>query len=67
MARFVERSLLKAEVSSSNPVIGKNYNEHLFIVNCIEKTKIKKKRPAKYLKRPGTKFETITKWLLKQC
>ena len=27
-----------------NPVIGKIYIEHLFIVNCIEKTKIKKKR-----------------------
>ena len=24
----------------------KNYFEHLFIVNCIEKTKVKKKRPG---------------------
>ena len=30
------------EVCGSNPVIGKIYIEH-FTVNCIEKTKIKKK------------------------
>ena len=40
-----EQSLPKPQVRSSNPVIGKNYIEHLFTVNCIEKTKIKKKRP----------------------
>ena len=28
-----------------NPVIDKIYVEHLFTVNCIEKTKIKQKRP----------------------
>ena len=32
-----------SEIRSSNPVIGKIYIEHLFTVNCIEKTKIKKK------------------------
>ena len=31
------------EVHGSNPVIGKIYIEH-FTVNCIEKTKIKKKQ-----------------------
>ena len=35
----------KPEVRRLNPVIGKNSNEHLFTVNCVEKTKIKKKRP----------------------
>ena len=39
MAQLVERSFPKAEVCSSNPVIG----EILFIINCIEKKKIKKK------------------------
>ena len=33
------------EVCGSNPVIGKIYIEHLFTVNCIEKIKMKKKRP----------------------
>ena len=46
MAQLVERSLPIPEVSSSNPVIGKIYIEHCFTVNCIEKTKIKKKRPG---------------------
>ena len=31
------------EVHGSNPVIGQIYIEHLFTVNCIKKTKIKKK------------------------
>ena len=31
------------DVRSLNAVIGKFYSEHLFDVNCIEKTKIKKK------------------------
>ena len=38
VAQLVEQSLLIPEVRSSNPVIG-----NLFTVNCIEKTKIKKK------------------------
>ena len=43
IAQLVERSLPIPEVHSSNPVIGKIYIEHLFSVNCMEKTKIKKK------------------------
>ena len=31
------------EVRSSNPDIGKIYIEHMFAVNCIEKTKLEKK------------------------
>ena len=46
VAQLVEQSLLIPEVRGSNPVIGKIYNEHLFTVNCIEKTKRKKKRPG---------------------
>ena len=34
-------------VCGLNPVIHKIYSEHLFTVNCIEKTKIKKMRPGK--------------------
>ena len=34
------------EVRCSNPVIAKIYIEHLFTVNCIQKTNIKKKRPG---------------------
>ena len=44
VAQLVEWLIPIAEVCSSNPVISK----HLyctFSVNCIEKTKIKKKRP----------------------
>ena len=43
VAQLVKRSLLIPEVRGSNPDIGKIYNENLFIVNCFEKTKIKKK------------------------
>ena len=43
VAKLVERLLPIPEVSVSNPVFGKIYVEHLFTVNCIEKTKIKKK------------------------
>ena len=46
VAQLVERSLLIPEVSGLNPVIGKKLYSP-FIVNCIEKTKIKKKRPGK--------------------
>ena len=46
MAQLVEQLLLTPEVRSSNPVIGKllyrTFN-CLSTVNCIEKTKIKKK------------------------
>ena len=44
MAQLVERSLPTSEVRGSNPAIGNFYIEHLFTVNCVEKTKIKKKR-----------------------
>ena len=43
VAQLVERSLSIPEVRGSNPVIGKIYIEHLFTVNCIEKTKIRKR------------------------
>ena len=45
MAQLVERSLPIPEVRSLNPVIGKNLF-WTFTVNCIETTKIKKKRPG---------------------
>ena len=45
VAQLVERLLPIPEVHGSNPVIGKNL--YLTItVNCIEKSKIKKKRPG---------------------
>ena len=44
VAQLVEWSLLIPDVRGLNPVIGNYlYIEHLFTVNCIEKTKIKKK------------------------
>ena len=47
VAQLVEQSLSIPEVSGSTPVISKIYIEHLFvnfcIINCIEKTKIKKR------------------------
>ena len=43
MAQLVEQSLLTPDVRGSNPVISKLHIVHLFTVNCIEKTKIKKK------------------------
>ena len=46
VTQMVELSLPIPEVHSSNPVIGKFYIEHLFTVNCIERTKVKKKRPG---------------------
>ena len=42
VAQFVEWVLLTPEIRGSNPVVGK----FLFTLNCIEKTKIKKKRPG---------------------
>ena len=42
VAQLVERSLPLPEVRGSNPVLGKNLYS-TFTVNCIEKTKIKKK------------------------
>ena len=38
MAQLVEPSLLIPEVRGSTPDIRQNFIEHLFIINCIEKT-----------------------------
>ena len=43
VAQLVERSLPIPEVHGSNPVLDKICIENLFTVNCIEKTKIRKK------------------------
>ena len=45
VAQLVEQSLPIPEVRGSNPVISKNLYR-TFTVNCIENTKIKKKRPG---------------------
>ena len=64
VTQLVEHSLPIPEVGSSNPVIG----IHLywtFTVNCIEKTKIKKKRPgmAHFLNKLWVQtFKTIFHW-----
>ena len=60
MAQLVERSLPIPEVRGSNPVISKNLYR-TFTVNCIEKTKIKKKRPgiAHFLTIDLTFWETV--------
>ena len=53
VAQLVKQSALIPEVRSSNPVIGNNLY-CTFTVNCIEKTKIKKKRPGMaHLKKVG--------------
>ena len=53
VAQLVQRSLPILEVRGSIPVIGKNLY-WTFSVNCIEKTKIKKKRPGMaHLKKNG--------------
>ena len=45
VTQLVEWSLLTPEICGSSPVISKTfYIEHLFTIDCIEKTKIKKKR-----------------------
>ena len=71
MAQLVERSLPIPEVHGSNPVIGINLYR-TFTVNCIEKTKIKKKRPgiAHFLTRnekgswtPKNAHPAIISWL----
>ena len=43
VAELVERLLPIPEVRGSNPVIGKIYIEHLFIFNCVEGTKFRKR------------------------
>ena len=48
VAQLVDRLLPTSEVCGSNQVIGKRLYRtlnRLSTVNCIEKTKIKKKRP----------------------
>ena len=57
-AQLLERSLPTPEVCGSNPGIGNIYIEHLFPVNCIEKMKIKKKRPgmAHFFKKLPNRF-----------
>ena len=42
VAQLVEQLLPTPEIRGSNTAIGK----FLYIINCIEKTKIKKKRPG---------------------
>ena len=46
MAQLAGRSLLVSEVRGLNQVIGELLSEQSFTVNCIEKTKIKEKRPG---------------------
>ena len=45
VAQLVERSLLTQEICCSIAVIGNFINYHLYEINRVEKTKIKKKRP----------------------
>ena len=45
VAQLVERSLPIPEGRGSNPVIGKILYQ-ILTVNCIEKTKLKKRRPG---------------------
>ena len=44
-AHLTEQLHLIPEVCCSNPVIGEFSKSTVFTVNCIEKSKIKKKRP----------------------
>ena len=46
VGQLVEQSLPKPQVRGSNPVIGKIYWTFVYCQLCIEKTKIKKKRPG---------------------
>ena len=46
VAQLVEQLLPIPELCSLNPVIGKNFIEHLFSVNSSEKKEIKKKNPG---------------------
>ena len=46
VAQLEELLLQRSEVRGSNPVIANFYMEHMFTVNCIEKTKIKEKSPV---------------------
>ena len=46
VTQLVEQLLPIPELCSLNPVIGKNFIEHLFSVNSSEKKEIKKKNPG---------------------
>ena len=46
VSQLAERSFTTPKVRSLNSVIGKFKKKQLSTVNCIEKTKIKKKRPV---------------------
>ena len=46
VAQLIEWSLPIPEIQSSNPVIGNFYILSSVFKNCIENTKIKKKRPS---------------------
>ena len=64
VAQLVERMLPIPEVRSLNPVIGKNLY-WTFFVNCIEKTKMKIKRPGmSHLKK--YKMKDMAKFFLKK-
>ena len=43
VAQLVERLILTPEVCSLSPVIGNLHIANILTINCIEKTKIKKK------------------------
>ena len=53
VAQLVERLIATPEVCGLNPVISEIFIEHLFAVNCIEKTKIKRSREWPILKKQG--------------
>ena len=65
VAQLIERSLPTSEVRGSNPVIVKllyrTFN-CLPAVNCIEKTKIEKKRPgmAHFLKKHNKQYDFLS-------
>ena len=46
VVQLVERSLSKTRGLRFDSSHWQNFIEHLFIINCIEKTKINKKRPG---------------------
>ena len=46
MAQMVDRLPPKPEIHCSNPVIGILLSHICLLSNCVEKTKIKKKRPG---------------------
>ena len=66
VAQLEEQLLWIPDVRGSTPVIGEIYIEHLFVylffINCIEKTKLNKKRrgrPTFFKKREGDMFSPL--------